>query len=195
MRIGILGGSFDPLHKGHLFMAQTAYEEYNLDEIWLIPNGNAPHKDGSKMATPIQRYEMCKYAESYYPFIKVDDIEIISKERSFTYITLQKLTEMYPENQYYFIMGADSLDYFEKWGHPEIISSLCTLLVINRDEFTKEEMEEKIISLKGLFDVTIEIVNSGKYDISSTEIRSGEKLEELLPEIKDYIIRNHLYGF
>ena len=79
MKIGILGGSFDPLHNGHLFMAKNAYEQYNLDEIWLIPNGQAPHKDANKMADPLQRFTMCKMAETCIPYIRACDIEIVYK--------------------------------------------------------------------------------------------------------------------
>lgn len=193
MKIGILGGSFDPLHNGHLFMAKNAYEQYNLDEIWLIPNGQAPHKDATKMADPTQRFAMCKLAEARFSYIKACDIEIISDDCSYTYLTMQKLTAKYPKHSFYFIMGADSLDYFDKWRNPEIISSLCTILVVNRDEFTEEDLKQKIGRIKQLFPAEIHIIHCPKYDVSSTEIRNGEKLEDVLPEIREYILENHLY--
>ena len=144
MKIGILGGSFDPIHNGHLNMAIKSYEQYDLDEVWLIPNGNAPHKDSDKMADAADRLAMCELVANEYPFLKTCDIEITSEEYSYTYITVIKLQEMYPEHEFYFIMGADSLDYFDKWRKPEIISSVCKILVINRDEFSEEDMAEKI---------------------------------------------------
>ena len=91
MKIGIMGGTFDPIHNGHLHMAKAAYEQYHLDEVWLIPNGHAPHKDEDKMAKPMQRFAMCKFAEARFPYIKACDIEIASDDCSYTYITLQKL--------------------------------------------------------------------------------------------------------
>jgi nicotinate-nucleotide adenylyltransferase len=194
MKIGILGGSFDPLHNGHLFMAKNAYEQYNLDEIWLIPNGQAPHKDANKMADSMQRFTMCKFAEAHIPYIKACDIEITSDDYSYTYITMQKLTSKYPEHSFYFIMGADSLDYFDKWRRPDIISSLCTILVVNRDEFTEEDLKHKIQRINQQFPAEICVVHCPKYDVSSTEIRNGEKLEEVLPEIRAYILEHHLYG-
>ncbi len=194
MKIGILGGSFDPLHNGHLFMAKNAYEQYNLDEIWLIPNGHAPHKDEDKMAKPSQRFEMCKLAEKRFPYLKACDIEITSEDCSYTYLTMQKLTAKYPEHNFYFIMGADSLDYFDKWRNPAIISSLCRILVVNRDEFSEKDLKAKIAQINELFPADIQIVHCEKYDVSSTEIRDGEKLEDVLPEIKAYILENHLYG-
>ena len=194
MKIGILGGSFDPLHKGHLFMAQNAYEQYNLDEIWLIPNGHAPHKDSNKMADSMQRFTMCKLAEEQIPYIKACDIEITSSDCSYTYLTMQKLTTKYPDDSFYFIMGADSLDYFDKWRCPDVISSLCTILVVNRDEYTEGDLKQKIQRINDKFPAKINIVHCQKYDVSSTEIRNGDKMDELLPEIKEYILANHLYG-
>ena len=194
MKIGILGGSFDPLHNGHLFMAKEAYKQYDLDEVWLIPTGVSPHKDEDKMAAPMQRLEMCRIASTHFPFIKACDIEITSGECSYTYLTMQKLTTQFPEHTFFFIMGADSLDYFEKWRHPEIISSLCKILVVNRDEFSESDLKEKIQKINELFPADIQLVHCEKYDISSTEIRSGNKLEDVLPEIKNYILNNHLYN-
>ena len=194
MKIGLLGGSFDPLHNGHLFMAKAAYENYNLDQIWLIPNGHAPHKNENKMASPWDRLAMCQLAQKHFSYIKACDIEIKSSDCSYTYLTLQKLALLYPEHKFYFIMGADSLDYFEKWRNPEVISSLCTILVVNRDEFTEEDLKDKIRHINRLFSADIRIIPCDKYDVSSTEIRNGEKLQDLLPEIKTYILENHLYG-
>ena len=193
-KIGILGGSFDPIHKGHIYMAVNAYEQYALDKIWLIPNGHAPHKDEDKMADAKARLEMCELVASKYKFLETCDIEITSEEYSYTYLTMQKLAQMYPEYEFYFIMGADSLDYFEKWRHPEIISSFCKILVVNRDEFTVEDLENKIKRLNAHFPVDIQIVHCPKYDVSSTEIRQGKKLDDVLPEVREYILENHLYG-
>lgn len=194
MKIGILGGSFDPLHNGHLFMAKEALEQYGLDEIWLIPNGHAPHKDEHKMADALQRFEMCRFAEARFPYMKACDIEITSDECSYTYLTMQKLTAMYPKHTFYFIMGADSLDYFDKWRNPDIISSLCTILVVNRNEFTEEDLKLKIERINRIFPADIRIVHCDKYDVSSTEIRKGNKLDDVLTEVKEYIFDNHLYG-
>ena len=80
MKIGILGGSFDPIHNGHLNMALKSYEQYDLDEVWLIPNGNAPHKDARKMADSKDRLAMCQLVADEYPFLKTCDIEITSEE-------------------------------------------------------------------------------------------------------------------
>lgn len=194
MKIGILGGSFDPIHNGHLHMALQSYEQYQLDEVWLIPNGNAPHKDSDKMADASHRLAMCQLVAEEYPFLKACDIEIMSEEYSYTYITVTKLQEMYPEHEFYFIMGADSLDYFEKWRKPEVIASVCKILVINRDEFSEEDMAEKIQRINAVFPADISIVHCSKVDVSSTELRQRLNVEDVLPSVYKYICENDLYG-
>ena len=194
MKIGILGGSFDPIHNGHLNMALKSYEQYHLDEVWLIPNGNAPHKDSDKMADAADRLAMCELVAKEYPFLKTCDIEIISEEYSYTYITVTKLQEMYPEHEFYFIMGADSLDYFEKWRKPEVIASICKILVINRDEFSEEDMAEKIRRINTIFPADIQIVHCPKVDVSSTELRYKLDKASVLPSVYEYICEHDLYG-
>ncbi len=194
MKIGILGGSFDPIHNGHLNMALKSYEQYDLDEVWLIPNGNAPHKDSDKMADASHRLAMCQLVAAEYPFLKTCDIEIVSEEYSYTYITVTKLKEQYPEYEFYFIMGADSLDYFEKWRKPEIIASVCKILVINRDEFSEEDMKEKIHKINEVFLADISIVHCQKLDVSSTELRHRLNKDAVLPAVYNYICEHDLYG-
>lgn len=193
MKIGILGGSFDPIHNGHLYMAEHAYKQYHLDEIWLIPNGNAPHKDAKKMTDAMHRLAMCEIAAERYSYMKVSDIEVCSKNFSYTYLTVQKLTKNYPEHEFYFIMGADSLDYFDKWKNPQIISSLCKILVINRDEFTEADLQEKISKINTQFPAEILIVNCAKLDISSTDIRKSQEFENVPKKVAQYIKENELY--
>ena len=194
MKIGILGGSFDPIHNGHLNMALKSYEQYSLDEVWLIPNGNAPHKDSEKMADAMHRLAMCELVAAEYPFLKTCDIEVTSEEYSYTYITVTKLQEMYPEYKFYFIMGADSLDYFDKWRKPEVIASVCKILVINRDEFSEEDMKDKIRRINTIFPADIRIVHCPKVDVSSTELRAKLDKADVLPSVYDYICKHDLYG-
>lgn len=194
MKIGILGGSFDPIHNGHLNMAIKSYEQYDLDEIWLIPNGNAPHKDADKMADASHRLAMCQLVAKEYPFIKTNDIEIVSEEYSYTYITVTKLKEQYPEHEFYFIMGADSLDYFEKWRKPEIIASICKILVVNRDDFSIDDLESKIKRINDIFPAEIFLVHCPKVDVSSTELRNSLNKNDVLSDVYKYICDNDLYG-
>lgn len=199
MRIGILGGSFDPIHNGHLHMAKSAYDIGKFDEIWLMPAGHSPNKKEENMTLPEHRLAMCRLAAQKYAFLRASSFEVDSSDRSYTYLTLEKLTKQYPEHVFSFIMGADSLDYFEKWKKPEIISSLCPIYVINRGEFSKEYLEEKIKLLNELFPAEIYIIPCEKYHISSSEIRLNLQRNcnyaGYLPEaVVDYIRENHLYG-
>ena len=129
MKVGILGGSFDPIHNGHIHMAVSAYQTFGLDQVWLIPAGHSPNKDEEKMTSGEYRYEMCQIATKTDNKLYVSRMELDCPERSYTYRTLEKLVEQYPENEFYFIMGGDSLDYLETWKHPEIITALAIILV------------------------------------------------------------------
>ena len=202
MKIGLLGGSFDPIHNGHLHMAKSAYEEYQLDEVWLIPSGHAPHKEEDKMTSANHRYKMCELAVKKDSFLKVSRIEIDAPETSYTYRTLQKLTDLYPMHEFYFIMGGDSIDYFDKWVHPEIISSLCTILVLGRNEIHEKKIEKKIRELSLLFPCKIQLIHNRLYPTSSTEIRTmlsnGEinhqkEIADIPQEVLEYINSNRLY--
>ena len=194
MKIGILGGSFDPIHNGHLNMALKSYEQYDLDEVWLIPNGNAPHKNADKMADANHRLAMCQLVAKQYPYIKTSDIELTSPEYSYTYITMTKLKERYPEHTFYFIMGADSLDYFDKWRKPEVIAEKAIILVVNRDDFSENDLNIKIENINRLFPADIRIVHCPKVDVSSTELRQKLDKADVLPEVYEYICQNDLYG-
>lgn len=158
MNIGILGGSFDPIHNGHLHMAKCAYESYALDQVWLIPAGHSPNKDEHGMTDAKDRFQMCKLAAQPYPWMTVSRLELDSAERSYTYRTMEKLSEQFPMHHFFFIMGGDSLDYFEQWKQPERIAKLATILVIPRDLFTIAALEKKIRLLQEQFPCDIRIV-------------------------------------
>ena len=199
MKIGILGGSFDPIHNGHLHMAASARDACALDEVWLIPAGHSPNKKEENMTPAKDRLRMCELAAGKYPWLYVSSIEMESSERSYTYRTLQKLKERFPQHEFFFIMGGDSLDYFDEWCHPEIIASLCRILVIPRDDFDAEQMKLKIHALQSQFPCDIQVIFCKKYPISSTEerkrISDREYLQnDLLPEVFSYIQQKHLYG-
>lgn len=199
-KIGILGGSFDPIHMGHLNIAQSAYLEYGLDEVWFIPAGHSPNKNEREMTPAELRAQMVSLAVEKYPHFKMSRIELDAEETSYTYRTLTKLKEQYPFAGFYFIMGADSLDYFESWKHPEIICEKAVVLVAVRDDMDIAGIEEKIHDLATLFTAEIYPIKGGRTDISSTEIRrcvqSGISGISLLPEpVWNYIREQGLYGY
>lgn len=199
MNIGILGGSFDPIHNGHIHMAECAYREFQLEEVWLIPTGHSPNKDEGSMTEAFHRFHMCEIAAGQFPWLQANSLEIESYEKSYTYRTLEKLTKRYPLYHFFFIMGADSLDYFEKWVHPEIIAQLCTILVIPRNASPASELAAKAKEIESIFPCDIRTVSCSQYPVSSTAVRQNLKNGkyndyELLPEVFYYIQKNHLYG-
>ena len=199
MKIGILGGSFDPIHNGHIHMAVSAYRGFSLDQVWLVPAGHSPNKAEEKMTSADKRLRMCEIASLSYPWLISCPLEVESGERSYTYRTLQKLTKRYPLHRFSFIMGGDSLDYFETWNHPEEIAALARILVVPRDTFSDSRLKEKIRFLKNQFSCEISIVPCTKYPVSSTEIRKRflegkPQAGDFPPGVLDYILKNHLYG-
>lgn len=197
-KIGILGGSFDPIHNGHLAIAKAAYEDYQLDEVWFIPAGHSPNKEESEMTAPDVRAEMVALAIRPYPFFKLSMIEILSEETSYTYLTLTKLCEQYPDAVFYFIMGADSLDYFEQWRRPEIICQKVVILVAVREHWDLENVSKKIRKLQQTFQAQIYPLSCKRFDAASRDIRlrlqnGTASIGELPDAVLAFIRENHLY--
>lgn len=197
-KIGILGGSFDPVHNGHLAIAQSAYTDFSLDEVWFIPAGHSPNKEESHMTNAGVRAEMTQLAISDHPYFRVSEIEINASETSYTYLTLTKLKSRYPDTEFYFIMGADSLDYFEKWRHPEIICEKATILVAVREQLALTDIMDKIEKIRQLFPAEIYPLSCPRTDISSSNLREmiadGKDVSDLLPKaVYQYIQKNRLY--
>lgn len=182
-KVGILGGSFDPIHNGHLAIAQCAYKEFSLDEIWLIPAGHSPNKNEKNMTAAKLRLQMTKLAAEEYSDFFVSDFEVNSEETSYTYRTLEYFKRNYPEIQFFFIMGADSLDYLEQWANPEIICQCAVILVAVRDDFDLQKIQKKISEIQKSFSADIQILHEEKLDISSSDIR--EKLARCEDVSKD----------
>jgi len=194
-KIGILGGSFDPIHNGHLAIAESAYRDFNLDEIWLIPAGHSPNKDEDKMTSATVRAEMTALAARNIPYFKLSTYEIDKEGTSFTYLTLSYFKEQYPDTKFYFIMGADSLDYFDAWRYPEIICQKATILVAVRDDMDLDDIQAKIEHIKEQFSAEIYPLSCEKIDISSSEIRAnlqnGKSICDMVPHAVETYIREH----
>lgn len=198
-KIGILGGSFDPIHQGHLNIAEHARVEFDLEEVWFVPAGHSPNKQEDEMTPAEVRTGMVAAAIADNPYFKLSRIEVDAAETSYTYLTLQKLTEQYPDTRFYFIMGADSLDYFEKWCHPEIICKKAVILTAVRDDMDISQIEQKISALKTFFEAEIYPIRGGRTDISSTALRRqlsrcAKKPALLSKNVWNYIRQNELYG-
>ncbi|MCI5621420.1 MAG: nicotinate-nucleotide adenylyltransferase [Lachnospiraceae bacterium] len=197
-RIGIMGGTFDPIHVGHLLIAENALEQYGLDQILFIPTGHSPHKDDREIERSAHRLEMIRLSVKDNPAFFFSTIEINSPEVSYTYLTLQQLQKHYPDWELYFIMGGDSLNYLEQWVQPEQICSIATILVAVRDGFDRDAIAEKIDFLRQKFSARIYPIDSPNVAISSSEIRQRVERKSSIrylvtSEVEEYIDRNNLY--
>ncbi len=193
MKIGVFGGTFDPVHQGHVALCETALKELGLDLLYIMPNGNPPHKEDRTDA--IHRLEMVKIAFRNMEKVRVSDYEIKKETHSYTYETLQDFQALHPEDEIYFLMGMDNLDYFPKWRHPEIICKLAHLVFFGRVGYEKQEEATKtILEEFGVTPVFLPL----SWDVSSTDIRKelaqGTYLFSKLPFlVYQYIIRKGLY--
>ena len=197
-RIGILGGTFDPFHKGHFMLAKTAYQQFELDEVWIMPNGNPPHKRNIEQTDFEIRCEMIRLSIKEAPYMVLCDYEGSEDSYHFTYQTLGEFKKMYPKDEFYFIIGADSLRDFPTWREPGIIAQLCTLLVACRDESGIADLKLKIAEMNERFGAECLIMNSPKVDAASSEIRvmvsEGKDIADYVgKEVANYIKNEKLY--
>lgn len=200
MKIGIMGGTFDPIHNGHLMLAECAYRSYKLDEVWFLPNGNPPHKQNPNIRkATLKRVEMTRLAISDVPYFRLCTYEAMSRETSYTYRTLMHFREEYPQHTFYFIIGADSLCSIDTWAHPEELLRLAVILAAYRDDMdTPDEMNEQIRFLNQKYDADIRLLRTPLMDISSHEIRRAVAMgsTEKLPipcRVAEYIKKQGLY--
>lgn len=198
-RIGIMGGTFDPVHIGHLILGETAYEQFHLDQVLFMPAGNPPHKrDRKDRASNEQRTEMVRRAISSNPHFALSLEEMNQNGFTYTYRTLERLQEQHPDTDYYFILGADSLYDLEKWREPARILKACTVLVATRNHTSHERLDAMIHVLEEKYHGKIEKLDSLNIDISSEQIRSwivkGRTLAYYVPDdVISYIRKNKIY--
>lgn len=197
--IGIMGGTFDPIHKGHLLLARQALEEYALDEIWFMPSGTPPHKTDHHVTDVNDRCEMVRLAISNMSGFVLSDFEAKRSGNTYTAETLRLLGETYPEHRFYFIIGADSLYQIETWYHPAEVMKQTTLLVAGRDYPEADcPIEEQIRYLKRQYHADIRRLHCREFDVSSGELRKllnkGESVCSFVPDtVTKYIADHHLY--
>lgn len=198
-RVGIMGGTFDPIHIGHLMLAECAYEQFHLEKVLFLPAGNPPHKrnrvDG---ASDEQRMEMVRCAIADNPRFELETEEMERKGLTYTNETLQRLKKQQPDTDFYFIIGGDSLMSFDSWKNPEIICQNCILVAAVRDQLAIETMQEKMTELKERFGAVIHLLKTPDVDISSSSLRAWcrehRSIRYYVPEaVRQYILQNHVY--
>ena len=197
-KIGIMGGTFNPIHNGHLEMANKAYHQFALDEIWFMPTKNPPHKEIDGNTSDEERVEMVSLAIEPYPHFLLSTLELERVGMTYTKDTLEELTKKYPEYYFYFIIGSDSLLYIDKWMEPEKLLSIAHLLSAPRYPSNPKEDNEKKAFLEENFGADIQFIEMEPVVVSSQQIRNsikkGEDISSLLPEkVVNYIKENHLY--
>lgn len=198
-RIGIMGGTFNPIHTGHLIIAQQTLVELALDKVWFMPAGNPPHKDTPVIDGELRR-RMVELAIEGNSYFELFDYELKKTRPSYSAMTMTELDEAYPENEFYFIMGADSLMDFHKWYHPEVICAHTKLVCADRNNISDDRLEAEKERLETDFGATIYLIDTPQIEISSSDIRERlngkpSSVRYMLPEaVYDFIIKNHLYS-
>ncbi|MDD3367556.1 MAG: nicotinate-nucleotide adenylyltransferase [Lachnospiraceae bacterium] len=195
MKIGIIGGTFDPIHNGHLQIAENAYRSFALDKVIFIPSGCSYMKEHVSEAEC--RLAMAKLALQKYNYFAVSDIETKRPGNSYTFETLSELSAQCPA-EYYYIIGADTLFMMEKWKSPEIIFELSTILVSVREGFPMDELRAKKDELEKRYQARIHFLPTRYFPYSSTEIRArvqrGADVSDMLAdEVYSFIQSHKLY--
>jgi nicotinate-nucleotide adenylyltransferase len=173
MKIGILGGTFDPIHFGHLLMAEWVREAISLDEIWFMPALRPPHKMGNSITSDSQRVDMIKLAIAGHPQFRLSMVEVDRGGVSYTVETLERLHQDQPEVKWYLLMGADSLDDFATWRSPRRICELATPVVVGRVNAQPVDLQRfaELTTPERLNEIRSCTVDFPLIELSSTEMR------------------------
>lgn len=196
MRIGIFGGTFNPVHNGHIHLAKAAYEWLKLDKLIIVPSNIPPHKSSEGICPNSIRLQMCRLAFSDHINFEVSDYEMERAGKSYSIYTVEHFRQMYPQSDLFLIVGSDMFLSFDKWYRYEQILKTVSLAVVSRNVDDIRLLEDKADDLSVYGDTYIIRVPS--YPVSSTEIRgkikNGEKYSCYLPEkVVQYISLNNLY--
>lgn len=199
MRIGMFGGSFNPIHNGHIQLIKGIISELALDKLLVVPSFLPPHKSVKSPVSPEDRITMCQLCISDIVGAEVCDIEIKRGGKSYTYETLQELKSIYPTDDLFLIMGADMFLSIETWKNPEIIFNLAVICGVPRKGTgSRQELLNREPFLKSLGADT-EVLNLSLPEISSTEIREavkkGQPIDKYVPRcVEEYILEKGLYS-
>ncbi len=197
MRIGIFGGTFNPIHLGHVRLAEHYIKELQLDKLLIIPTKVPPHKLARNLASSKDRMEMCRLALSHCPQVEVSDIELHRPGRSYTVDTIRQLRKIYPHDKFFMLVGGDMFRSFNRWYCFDEILLNCTLCTAARERNEYQELLRSKIILSQ-YSENLQILDVPVLELSSTEIRERlqkkESCEGLLsPQVEEYIHAHYLY--
>src|SRR5581483_9040798 len=194
MRIGVYGGTFDPIHCGHLVLAEQCREQLALDEVWFVPAGEPPHKLGVPHSSGRQRREMVELAIAGHPQFRVSDIELERRGPSFTVDTLEELRRRQQDDEFWLLIGADSLHDFPTWRQPQRIAELARIAAVNR----AGQPVPDISAFTAQFGDRLDVVTMPGMDVSASDLRrrvhDRHSIRFLVPRaVEMYIAQNGLY--
>jgi nicotinate-nucleotide adenylyltransferase len=192
MKIGIIGGTFDPIHIGHLLIAEQARDQMNLDKVWFIPTGHPPHKQGNQITAAYHRLEMVKIATEKNSAFEVLDWEIKREKLSYTIDTINWAVETYPSHQFSLIVGTDMVNNLPSWYQVEKLVQLVSIIAVKRPGFTAESLPEFIREKVRWVEDAVEIL------ISASQLREhitrGRSFRYAVPHnVCRYIEEHQLY--
>lgn len=198
-KIGIMGGTFNPIHYAHLILAESAYEELKLDKVYFMPSKRPPHKLNENIIADEHRVQMIKLAIQNNSHFILSCLELDREGITYTADTLEELVRNYPQDEFYFIMGADSLFQIEDWFNIEQIFKLSEIVAAVRDHSTYEELSGQMKHLTDTFYARIHLLNTPNMDISSKmlrqSIKDGKSIRYYVPDpVINYISSHGLYN-
>lgn len=194
-----MGGTFDPIHYGHLVIAEAVRSKYNMDKVIFVPSGCPPHKNCSNVSSAMDRYTMTALATATNRYFDISTVEIDRSGKSYTYDSLIEFKKKYPKHDIYFITGADAIKDITTWYNYEKLLEMCYFIAATRPGYTLSNLKNKelqMLSKKQL--ENIEIIEVPGIEVSSTDIkrrvRENKSIKYLLPEtVEDYITKYDLY--
>lgn len=191
MRIGLLGGTFDPVHYGHLMAAEQAREQCELEQVWFLPASVPPHKNGQTVTDADHRLHMVELAINGHPHFRVSRVEFSRSGRSYTVDTMAALREHYPEHAFYFIIGADMVADLPNWYQFERLAKETAFIGLARPGYERVQLADPIARC-------VQYAEMPLIDISATDIRervkAGQSIRYFVPErVRNYIREHHLY--
>ncbi len=199
MRLGLFGGTFDPVHYGHLLLAEQCKEQCKLNEIHFIPAGDPPHKEKGIMTAGKKRVEMLEFATACAPSFHVNKIELEREGTTYTVDTLQAIQAEQPGAELFFLMGADSLDDLPTWKNPEEIAQFATIVAVNRGGESLPTLTGITNALGEEIAASIQFVTIPSVSFSSSDIRQriaeDRSIRYMVPRaVEAYIWEQRLYG-